>query len=74
MASEVDRLIEVPIARLHQPDVVAWEQRVLSQMPDVTADIPYFALEGARVWGATAMVLAEFIAVLEQHAADTSGR
>jgi hypothetical protein len=29
-------------------------------------DVPYFAIDGARVWGATAMVLAEFIAVLEE--------
>jgi hypothetical protein len=29
-------------------------------------DIPYFEIEGARVWGATAMILAEFIAVLEE--------
>jgi 8-oxo-dGTP pyrophosphatase MutT (NUDIX family) len=69
--AEVDRLIEVPVTRLLEPDVVAWERRVLSQMPDVTADIPYFALDGARVWGATAMVLAEFIAVLEEHVRDT---
>ena len=63
---EVDRLIELPIPRLLQPDAVAWERRVMAQTPDVTMDVPYFAIEGARVWGATAMVLAEFIAVLEE--------
>ena len=28
-------------------------------------DVPYFDVDGAKVWGATAMVLAEFFAVLE---------
>jgi hypothetical protein len=26
--------------------------------------VPYFEIEGARVWGATAMVLSEFAALL----------
>jgi 8-oxo-dGTP pyrophosphatase MutT (NUDIX family) len=74
-AAEVDRLIEVPIARLLQPDAVAWEQRVMAQAPDVTIEVPYFALDGARVWGATAMVLAELIAVLAErsHHAGSKG-
>jgi 8-oxo-dGTP pyrophosphatase MutT (NUDIX family) len=62
-ASEVERLIEVPLSRLRQPDAVAWERRVLAHGP---VDVPYFEIAGARVWGATAMVLAEFIALLEQ--------
>ena len=66
-AEEVDRVIEVPIATLLEPDAVAWERRVMAQAPDVTIDVPYFAIEGARVWGATAMVLAEFIALLDEH-------
>ena len=69
-AAEVDRLIEVSIASLLQPDVVAWERRVMAQAPDVTIDVPYFAIDGARVWGATAMVLAEFIAVLDEQGGD----
>ena len=28
-------------------------------------DAPYFEVEGAHVWGATAMVLAEFLALLD---------
>jgi hypothetical protein len=28
-------------------------------------DVPYFDVEGTRVWGATAMVVAEFLAVLD---------
>jgi 8-oxo-dGTP pyrophosphatase MutT (NUDIX family) len=62
---EVERVIETPIARLLQPDVIAWERRALSSVPQGWVDVPYFEIAGARVWGATAMILAEFIALLE---------
>ena len=65
-AHEVERLIEVSIARLRQPDAVAWEQRVRAQSPEQIQRVPYFEIAGARVWGATAMVLAEFMAVLDR--------
>jgi 8-oxo-dGTP pyrophosphatase MutT (NUDIX family) len=77
-ADEVERLIELPLARLLQPDVIAWEQRMRTAIaadaarattvrdPEVIVDVPNFSIDGARVWGATAMVLAEFIAVLEE--------
>ncbi len=63
---EVDRLIELPIDRLLLPDAVAWEERVRSLPPYGPMNVPYFEIAGARVWGATAMVLAEFIALLEE--------
>jgi hypothetical protein len=28
--------------------------------------VPYFALPGTRIWGATGMILGEFLTVLEQ--------
>lgn len=62
---EVDRIIELPLRRLVQPDLVAWEERVLGRPSGRTANVPYFSIDGARVWGATAMVLAEFIALLD---------
>ena len=73
-ADEVERLIELPIARLLEPDAIAWEQRVRQDAartftvrgPETTVNVPYFAIAGAQVWGATAMVLAEFIALLEE--------
>ena len=65
-AHEVERLIEVPIDRLRLPDAIAWEKRVRSKSPDDIQRVPYFEIAGARIWGATAMVLAEFIAVLDQ--------
>ncbi|HEY7191269.1 MAG TPA: CoA pyrophosphatase [Vicinamibacterales bacterium] len=62
---EVERLIELPLSRLLEKDAVAWEERMRSLPPSGVMNVPYFAVEGVRVWGATAMVLAEFIAVLE---------
>jgi 8-oxo-dGTP pyrophosphatase MutT (NUDIX family) len=63
-AAEVDRLIEMPLARLLHPDTVASEQRVRPRPPHDVMTVPYFELEGVQVWGATAMVLAEFIALV----------
>ena len=65
-AAEVERLIEVPVARLLEPDVVGWDQRVRERPPSVLMDVPYFDVGGARVWGATAMILAEFLALLDE--------
>jgi 8-oxo-dGTP pyrophosphatase MutT (NUDIX family) len=61
---EVERLIELPVSRLLEPDAVAWEERVRLIPPHGTMNVPYFEVDGARVWGATAMILAEFGALL----------
>jgi 8-oxo-dGTP pyrophosphatase MutT (NUDIX family) len=62
---EVDRLIEVPIERLLHPDAVVLEERVRSLPPGGTMQVPYYDLDGTPVWCATAMILSEFIALLE---------
>jgi 8-oxo-dGTP pyrophosphatase MutT (NUDIX family) len=62
---EVEALIEVPVAHLRRADVVEWEVRPRARPPFGEMDVPCFDVRGARVWGATAMVLAEFLAVLE---------
>ena len=62
---EVARIIESPVNRLSDPTVVKREIRtrvVKGQSIDV--DVPYFDIDGEKVWGATAMVLAEFCAIL----------
>lgn len=63
-APEVERLIELPVSRLLEPDAVAWEERVRTIPPHGMMNVPYFEVDGARVWGATAMILAEFGALL----------
>ena len=62
---EVARIIEAPVNLLSDPAVVKREIRtrvVKGQSIDV--DVPYFDIDGEKVWGATAMVLAEFCAIL----------
>jgi 8-oxo-dGTP pyrophosphatase MutT (NUDIX family) len=63
MEGEVDQLIEVPLAVLQDPAVVGHEQRPYSLPPHTLMDVPYFDV-GVRVWGATAMVLAEFLTLV----------
>jgi 8-oxo-dGTP pyrophosphatase MutT (NUDIX family) len=62
---EVARIIEAPVAQLSEPGVIKREIRtrvVNGQSIDV--DVPYFDIDGEKVWGATAMVLSEFCAIL----------
>jgi 8-oxo-dGTP pyrophosphatase MutT (NUDIX family) len=62
---EVARIIEAPVSVLSDPAVVKREIRtrvVNGQSVDV--DVPFFDIDGEKVWGATAMVLAEFCAIL----------
>jgi 8-oxo-dGTP pyrophosphatase MutT (NUDIX family) len=63
-ADEVERLIELPVSRLLEPDAVAWEERVRMIPPHGVMNVPYFEVDGARVWGAPAMILSEFGALL----------
>jgi 8-oxo-dGTP pyrophosphatase MutT (NUDIX family) len=58
---EVDRIIEAPVAVLLDP---ARHHRVSRVIGSYEFEMPYFDLDGEQVWGATAMVLAEFAAVL----------
>jgi 8-oxo-dGTP pyrophosphatase MutT (NUDIX family) len=62
---EVARLIEAPLQRLRDPAAVSWERRRRELPPAVIMDVPYFEVDGAKVWGATAMILAELLAVLD---------
>jgi len=56
---EVDRVLEVPVERLADRERLTWERRV---RPWGELDIPYLALpDGLRLWGATAMILAEYL-------------
>ena len=62
---EVETLIEVPLADLRRMEV-HWEVRWRARAPFGEMNVPCFDVGGSvRVWGATAMVLAEFLAVLE---------
>ncbi len=60
-AREVEALVEVPLAELCDLSVVGEERRLRDGAP---VDVPFFALQGRRVWGATAMILGEFAALI----------
>jgi 8-oxo-dGTP pyrophosphatase MutT (NUDIX family) len=58
---EVSKLMEVRVADLLDP---CRHRRTTYHNDGREYDVPYFDLDGEQVWGATAMVLAEFAAVL----------
>jgi len=58
---EVDELIEVPVERLADPAAV---RRETWQYGGRDIEVPFYEFEGHKIWGATAMVLAEFLALL----------
>lgn len=58
---EVERILETPLARLAASDTLEvedWDIR------GTEAIVPFFHLHGLKIWGATAMVLAEFLTLL----------
>jgi 8-oxo-dGTP pyrophosphatase MutT (NUDIX family) len=62
---EVARIIEAPVSVLSEPASIRREMRTrLVNGQSIDVDVPYFDIDGEKVWGATAMVLAEFCAIL----------
>ena len=60
-AYEVDRIVEVLLSELANGSGLALEVR---EREGSAVEVPYFELGGARLWGATAMVVAELLSVL----------
>jgi 8-oxo-dGTP pyrophosphatase MutT (NUDIX family) len=60
---EVDRIIETPLELLLHLETR--KQRTLEVGGKIKLDAPYFDIENEIVWGATAMILGEFLQVLE---------
>ena len=62
---EVARIIEAPVSLLRDPRTVKREMRTRSvNGQTIDVDVPFYDIDGEKVWGATAMVLAEFCAIL----------
>ena len=59
--AEVARLLPVPVADLADPGNL---RRGTRWRDALHCDVPYFAVRNERVWGATAMVLGELLAML----------
>lgn len=58
---EVAEVLEVPLATLLDPAIRREEEWVLH---GTTTRVPFYQIGEHKVWGATAMVLSEFVAVL----------
>lgn len=62
---EVARIIEAPISMLSDTAVVKREiRRRVTKGQSIDVEVPYFDIDGEKVWGATAMVLSEFCVIL----------
>ena len=61
--TEVEQLLEPSLDDLLDPAAVRRSPRLRDGL---FQDVPYFAVDGAQVWGATAMVLAEFLEIVRQ--------
>lgn len=58
---EVDRVIDVPLDVLLDPRTVRLRRRAHETRH---SEVPYFMIDGETVWGATAMMLSEFLTIL----------
>ena len=62
---EVARIIEPTLAQLRDPATVKCERRTrVVGGVTVEIDVPFYDIETEKVWGATAMVLAEFSVIV----------
>lgn len=61
MDREVERVLHAPLDRLLAPEARVVEPWTLYGME---VEVPYYDVEGHTVWGATAMMLAEMLAVV----------
>jgi len=59
---EVEEVIEVPLAHLQDPKNIHEEVWTIRGIP---VRVPFFLFKGNKIWGATAMVLAELLELLE---------
>ena len=58
---EVERLIKVRMGELIQPEVVKYKHMQMRDSHQI--EVPYYHLGNETVWGATAMILSEWISV-----------
>jgi 8-oxo-dGTP pyrophosphatase MutT (NUDIX family) len=57
---EVASMLEVPLRELLDPSLRKVEEW---QLRDRVAAVPFFAIQGQKIWGATAMILSELLAL-----------
>ena len=59
---EVAKIIQIPVSALFEIGIERTEMRDHPQLGRV--EIPYYNLGGYKIWGATAMILSEFIQII----------
>ena len=62
--TEVKQVLEVPYAHFQNPETIQKTRLKLSNNT-VLNNVPYYNVHGKVLWGATAMMMSELIAVLE---------
>ncbi|MEM6770838.1 MAG: NUDIX domain-containing protein [Bacteroidota bacterium] len=63
--TEVARTLELPLADFLAPDALQIGPRKLANGMTLT-EVPYWSVAGEEIWGATSMMTAELVAVLER--------
>jgi 8-oxo-dGTP pyrophosphatase MutT (NUDIX family) len=64
---EVARIIEAPVSLLADPRAIKRETRTrVTNGQSIDVDVPFYDIDGEKVWGATAMVLSEFSALVHE--------
>jgi 8-oxo-dGTP pyrophosphatase MutT (NUDIX family) len=63
--AEVDQVLKVPLAALADP---ARRERMRIERGPLAFDAPCFRWGDGRIWGATSMILAELVGVVQEHA------
>jgi 8-oxo-dGTP pyrophosphatase MutT (NUDIX family) len=58
---EVARILEIPLPQLMDPLAIAWRTMTRDNRQ---FNVPVFLVDDAEIWGATAMVVAEFLTLL----------
>lgn len=62
---EVAEVIEIPFNEFKRADIVKQKEFFVSSQ-NSTSYAPYFDLENAEIWGASAMVISEFLDILKR--------
>jgi len=62
---EVDEVIEIPVTEFFKPDVIKQKDFYVNSIK-AASDAPYFDVNNAEIWGASAMVISELLDILKQ--------
>ena len=66
---EVETVIEVPVRQLLLPDTI---HRFIRSINGVIVDAPFYKVDNYVIWGATAMILSEFLSLVGSSSLFTS--